>query len=211
MYGPTPDQGPNSIGRNSGAVHNEAHGTMYDSQNTSVPRDEVSSKVLDVFEEITSGLSDLLREFEGLRFRLTTDRSLESANLGVSLQAKLTDSLSNVQAMADQLQLKIEPMQELVAELKCPTRDAQVQLSGTEMLKVLQLLAELRSMCQSFAGKLHELRSLTSEALEVTRRRFRQSTKTITIDCSALVVVLMLLVYVWVSKQFAKWHSAALA
>lgn len=50
MYGPTPDQGPNSIGRNSGAVHNEAHGTMYESQNTSVPRDEVSSKVLDVFE-----------------------------------------------------------------------------------------------------------------------------------------------------------------
>lgn len=142
---------------------------------------------------------------------MRTDRSLESANLGVSLQAKLTDSLSHVQAMADQLQLKIEPMQELVAELKCPTRDAQVQLSGTEMLKVLQLLAELRSMCQSFAGKLHELRSLTSEALEVTRRRFRQSTKTITIDCSALVVVLMLLVYVWVSKQFAKWHSAALA
>lgn len=212
MYGPqdaaTTDQRANSAGRNHAAVHRRPpYDTIYDPQGAPIPLDEASRKVLDVFEDITSLLRDLLSEFEGVRHRLRTDTSHEFSHLGVSLKAKLTGSLSTVQTMADQLQHKIEPMQKLVVDLKGPKPDAHVHLSGVEMVKVLQLLAELRAMCETFARKLNELRSLTVEALEVTSRRFRRRTKTITIDCSAIVVILMFLLYVWTSKQFAKWRS----
>lgn len=159
-------------------------------------------------QDSTNLLQALLREFESVRHRLRTDMSLEFAHLGVSLQAKLSGSLLTVQTMADQLQQKIEPMQKLVADLKGTKRDARVKLSGLELVKVLQLVAELRGMCETFAWKLNELRHLTFEALEATSRRFRRLTKTITIDCSAIVVLVMLLVYVWTSQQLAKWAGA---
>ena len=59
--------------------------------------------------------------------------SLEFAHLGVSLQAKLSRSLLTVQAMADQLQQKIEPMEKLVADLKGTKRDARVTVSYTHL------------------------------------------------------------------------------
>jgi hypothetical protein len=148
----------------------------------------VPPRVLAGFEEITTGLQHLLQDFESLKRRLTSDRTLAS----FTSRARLRAMLSDMHRSASRLQCNLEHLRGTVVHVQTH------KLCTNATLHLVQSLAELRMMCHEFAKKLHRLREITIEALEATRRQIRCPLRRIQIDCSALLVLVVYLAYVWI-------------